>query len=178
MSTMDGVMAANLPEAAQAAEPGFSSRDFRDAMGRFASGVVVLSTSTPEDGHHAMTANAFMSGSLAPALVVVSVAHAARMHERIQQAGWFGISILSHEQRHVSNHFAGKPCQENPPVFDMLGQGPVVANAVMQLGAKLRHAYACGDHTLFVGEVTALKLPEQCAPPLVYHSGRYNRLAE
>lgn len=171
MSTMNAVA-----DAAGAAA--FSSRDFRDAMGRFASGVVVISTTTPQDGDHAMTANAFMSGSLAPPLVVVSVAHAARMHDRIAQAGWFGISILSHAQQHASNHFAGKPCAENPPGFEMLGQGPVVRDAVMQLGATLRHAYACGDHTLFVGEVQALRLPEPGVPPLLYHGGRYSRLAD
>lgn len=173
MSAMNAVQAKT-----EAASQGFTSREFRDAMGRFASGVVVISTSTLEDGHHAMTANAFMSGSLTPPLVVVSVAHGARMHDRIQRAAWFGISILSHEQQHASNHFAGKPCEENPPCFEMLEQGPVVQDAVMQLGARLCHSYACGDHTLFVGEVTELRLPQAGVPPLLYHGGRYSRLAE
>jgi len=156
----------------------FSSRDFRDAMGRFASGVVIISTTTREDGHHAMTANAFMSGSLEPPLVVVSVVNTARTHARIQQAGGFGISILAHDQHHASNYFAGRTGTEQPPAFEMLGQVPVVQGAVMQLAATLCHSYACGDHTLFVGQVQALHLPQPAAAPLLYHGGRYGRLVQ
>jgi len=155
----------------------FSSRDFRDAMGRFASGVVIISTST-EEGHHAMTANAFMSGSLEPPLVVVSVVNTARTHARIQRAGGFGISILAHDQHHASNHFAGRPSADHPPKFEMLEAVPVVEGAVMQLAATLCHSYPCGDHTLFVGEVRALHLPQPAAAPLLYHGGRYHRLAQ
>jgi len=161
----------------------FSSRDFRDAMGRFASGVVIISTTTPEEGHHAMTANAFMSGSLTPPLVVVSVVNTARMHARIQHAGWFGISVLSQAQSQTSNHFAGRSSgggevEPSLPQFEMLAQVPVIAGAVMQLEASLCHAYACGDHTLFVGEVKALRLPQPGEPPLLYHGGRYGRLIQ
>ena len=153
----------------------FSSRDFRDAMGRFATGVVVISTEHEGDAH-AMTANAFMSGSLEPPLVLVSVACTARMHERIQAAGRFGVSVLAQAQLDVSNHFAGKRSERFAPGFERLGTLPVIAGAAMQLVADLRHAYPCGDHTLFVGEVRALR-SESGAEPLLYHGGRYGRLA-
>lgn len=156
-------------------EPTFTARQFRDAMGQFATGVVVITAESGGDVH-AMTANAFMSGSLEPPLVLVSVARTARMHEKIQKTGFFGISVLAQDQEHTSNHFAGRPMTEGKPQFEHLGFVQVVSGAVMQLGAELRHAYPCGDHTLFVGEVKALSLVDDRPQPLLFHSGRYGRL--
>ena len=160
-----------------AAEPTFTARDFRNAMGQFATGVVVISTEM--DGQaHAMTANAFMSGSLEPPLVLVSVACTARMHDKIQTSGVFGISVLAHAQDNVSQHFAGKPSETFSPVFEQVGGLPVVEGAAVQLAAELRHAYPCGDHTLFVGEVKELVLHAEAPKPLLFHAGRYSKLAE
>ncbi len=156
-------------------EQAFTARQFRDAMGQFATGVVVITAETGGDVH-AMTANAFMSGSLEPPLVLVSVARTARMHEKIQKTGLFGISVLAHDQEGTSNHFAGRPMADVSPEFEALGAVQVISGAVMQLGAELRHAYPCGDHTLFVGEVKALRLIEDKQQPLLFHRGRYGRL--
>lgn len=154
----------------------FSQRQFRDAMGQFATGVVVISTE--RDGEaHAMTANAFMSGSLQPPLVMVSVACTARACERIRAAGTFGVSILACTQQLVSNHFAGKPSADHSPAFERLDGLPVVAGASVQITADVRHEYPCGDHALFVGEVRALRNAAAPAQPLLFHSGRYGRIA-
>jgi len=153
------------------------AREFRNAMGQFATGVVVISTEI--DGQpHAMTANAFMSGSLEPPLILVSVAHTARMHSRIEASERFAVSVLGENQQDISNHFAGRPSADHPPDFEMLEAVPVVEGAVMQLAATLCHSYPCGDHTLFVGQVRALHLPQPAAAPLLYHGGRYHRLAQ
>jgi flavin reductase (DIM6/NTAB) family NADH-FMN oxidoreductase RutF len=155
----------------------FSSRDFRNAMGQFATGVVVITTEV--DGQpHAMTANAFMSGSLEPPLVLVSVACTARMHEKIPSAGGFGISILCDEQLNTSNHFAGKPLPEHQPQFVHLGELPVVDGAAVQLTTQLVESHPCGDHTLFVGRVQTLRLAEDPVAPLLFHCGRYSALAQ
>ena len=174
---MPQVQLAQLPQAcaAEAATP-FTAREFRDAMGQFATGVVVISTEQDGDAH-AMTANAFMSGSLAPPLVLVSVANTARMHERIGSARMFGISVLAQAQESVSGHFAGKPMRDQAPAFERLQGLPVVAGAVVQLTAALRHEYPCGDHTLFVGEVMALRARGERRLPLLFHGGRYGRVA-
>jgi flavin reductase (DIM6/NTAB) family NADH-FMN oxidoreductase RutF len=161
-------------EAAAPSEPAFTPRHFRNAMGQFATGVVVIATE--HEGHaHAMTANAFMSGSLEPPLVLVSVACTARMHSKIRDAGHFSISMLAEHQLAVSNHFAGKPMPGHQPVFERLHGLPVVRGATLQLAASLEHAYACGDHTLFVGRAMALQGPVD-APPLLFHGGRYSQL--
>lgn len=155
---------------------GFDARDFRNAMGQFATGVVVIATSI--DGHtHGMTANAFMSGSLEPPLIIVSVACNARMHSKIAQGGRFGISMLGENQEWCSNHFAGKPIEGRQPEFEWLGGAPVLEQAKVKIAAELRHVYACGDHTLFVGEVKNLEHRPRDEGPLLFHGGRYARLA-
>ncbi|OGB01555.1 MAG: hypothetical protein A3G29_17115 [Burkholderiales bacterium RIFCSPLOWO2_12_FULL_64_99] len=150
----------------------FTSRDFRDAMGRFAAGVVVITTKVGEDAH-AMTATAFMSGSLEPPLVIVSIAHTARMHDKIKDSGVFGVSILGSRQQTASNHFAGRGVEGYAPTFEFLSGVPVLAEADVQLTADVRHSYACGDHTLYVGEVRHVINAPSEPQPLVYHKGRY-----
>ncbi|WP_445115518.1 flavin reductase family protein [Acinetobacter sp. WZC-1] len=152
----------------------FNERDFRNAMGKFATGVVVIS-SQHENQVHAMTANAFMSGSLDPAMVIVSVANRAASHEKITLGERFGISILTAEQLQVSNHFAGKRSENFEPEFEYLNGFPVIENACVQLVTELKFAYPCGDHTLFVGLVTGLRQHDQ-AEPLLFHCGHYAAL--
>ena len=173
---MPPVSSATIAPCAAEVTSGFSARQFRDAMGQFATGVVVISTELNGEAH-AMTANAFMSGSLEPPLVLVSVACSARACERIRSAGVFGISMLTLAQQVVSNHFAGKPSPDHRPAFERLDGLPVVAGAAVQLAADLRHDYPCGDHTLFVGQVRALRNSAERVSPLLFHGGRYVRIA-
>lgn len=169
---MPPVTTASLADAIQTAASPFSPRDFRDAMGQFATGVVVISTEVQGEAH-AMTANAFMSGSLEPPLVLVSVACTARMHEKIRQSGQFGVSVLAHDQQAVSSHFAGRPVEGFQPSFDCLVDLPVIRDAAVQVAASLEYAYPCGDHTLYVGRVLALRGRDEKPAPLLYHGGRY-----
>lgn len=150
----------------------FSNRDFRDAMSHFATGIVVVSTKNQEDSH-AMTANAFMSGSLNPPMVIISIDNKARIHEKIAQEKKFGVSILTKTQERVSNHFAGRDSNGYQPEFKNLLDIPVIENAAVQLVAKLVHSYACGDHTLFVGYVLHLIDAGDQHEPLIFHQGQY-----
>lgn len=170
------VIEANAPAPSAGEAPALDARTFRNAMGQFATGVVVISTEF--EGHiHAMTANAFMSGSLEPPLVLVSVAHTARMHDRLRHARVFGISVLMREQLFVSNHFAGKPIPDKAPRFELLDGLAVIEGAAVQVATRLQHEYACGDHTLFVGHVTAVRTHAE-PRPLLFHGGRYANLAQ
>lgn len=163
------------PRASAPTRP-FTAREFRDAMGQFATGVVVVSVAAGGTAH-AMTANAFMSGSLEPPLVVVSVARTARMHAHLATSTRFGISILSERQQRTSSHFAGKPSPDHRPGFDRLHDAPVLAGAGTRLAAERRAAHACGDHTLFVGEVLAIDGAADKPRPLLFHAGRYGEMA-
>jgi flavin reductase (DIM6/NTAB) family NADH-FMN oxidoreductase RutF len=162
--------AAPRPDAAT----GVGHRAFRSALGRFATGVIVV-TAGPRRRPHAMTANAFMSGSLEPPLVVVSVGRAARMHERLASVRRFGVSILDRDQEAASRHFAGQDVARFRPAFGVLAGVVVLAHASVLMAARIEHRYACGDHTLFVGRVEAIAI-EEALPPLVYYNGRYRAL--
>lgn len=163
------------PEPAR--EAPFTSREFRNAMGQFASGVVVITVDTAE-GPHAMTANAFMSGSLEPPLVVISVADTARMHSWLQRTERFGVSILTSRQEKDSNHFAGRRSPDHLPELDRLVGTPVVVGGAVRLAADRAYAYACGDHTLFVGHVRALEVQSPDAvKPLLFYCGKYGAIS-
>jgi flavin reductase len=151
----------------------FDERRLRDALGRFATGVVVISTGSREH-LHAMTANAFMAGSLKPPLIVISVGHRARMHERLMATTLFGISVLSQNQESHSRHFAGEPQAWLVPRFTEVEgmQGvSLLQHALARFAARVVAKHPCGDHTLFVGEVLSFSLGESA--PLVFYGGRY-----
>jgi len=156
--------------------PAIDARALRNAMGQFATGVVVISTEV--DGQaHAMTANAFMSGSLEPPLILVSIAQSARMLARIQASGRFAVSVLGEQQQALSNHFAGKPNDTLVPLFERLDDLPVIAGALVQVSTHVQHEYPCGDHTLFVGRISQLQHRPSNKAPLLFHGGRYQALA-
>jgi flavin reductase (DIM6/NTAB) family NADH-FMN oxidoreductase RutF len=161
----------------RAADADFDERGFRHALGRFATGVVVISTGSGER-LHAMTANAFMSGSLRPPLIVVSVGQHARMHERLMGCAVFGVSVLSDAQEAHSRHFAGEPQSRLAPCFagvDGLADVVLLEHAAARFAARVVDRHPCGDHTLFVGEVLVFSLGEHA--PLVFFGGRYGSVA-
>ncbi|MCM3765678.1 flavin reductase family protein [Neobacillus niacini] len=152
-------------------------RLFRDAMGKFATGVTVVATEV--DGKvHGMTANAFMSVSLNPKLVVVSIAEKAQMLEKIKQSQSFSINILSAEQQEESMIFAKQIKDSREVVFDRLGGIPVLPGALAQVVCEVSAEHVEGDHTLFIGRVKEIKLDETNQEPLIYFSGKYRSLAE
>jgi flavin reductase (DIM6/NTAB) family NADH-FMN oxidoreductase RutF len=151
-------------------------RAFRDAMGRFTTGVTVVTTAV--DGQvFGMTANGFMSVSLDPPLVVVSVARRAKMHDALTRSGRYGVNFLCADQEHVSAHFAGRPAQGFAPDFETVEGIPVLHGALAQVVARVSQSHVVGDHTLYVGEVLHF-LAQDGADPLVFHGGRYRDLVQ
>ncbi|WP_338472411.1 flavin reductase family protein [Niallia sp. XMNu-256] len=149
-------------------------RQFRNAMGKFATGVTVIATEV-EDGVHGMTANAFMSVSLDPKLVVISIGEKARMLNLIKESNTFSVNILAADQQEVSMIFAGQ-LKDREVEFDRLDGKPVVPGAVAQIACEVSAVHVEGDHTLFIGKVTDIHLED--AEPLIFYSGRYRSLVE
>ncbi|WP_039232850.1 flavin reductase family protein [Bacillus thermotolerans] len=150
-------------------------RLFRSAMGKFATGVTVITTEV--DGKaHGMTANAFMSVSLNPKLVLISIGEKARMLDRIHQSGTFAVNILSAEQKEVSMLFAGQIKEEKKVEFEYIQGVPTVKGALANVVCKVHSSQVAGDHTLFIGEVQDIVL--QDGTPLTFFEGKYGRLAE
>ncbi|ETI68808.1 flavin reductase family protein [Neobacillus vireti] len=150
-------------------------RQFRTAMGKFATGVTVIVTDVEGD-LHGMTANAFMSVSLSPKLVVISIGENARILEKIKQSNTFSVNILASDQQELSMIFAGQIKEPREVAFDRLDGKPVLAGAVAQIACEVSAEHVEGDHTLFIGKVTDIHLED--AEPLIFYSGRYRALAE
>ncbi|NWQ44152.1 flavin reductase [Bacillus sp. EB106-08-02-XG196] len=150
-------------------------RQFRTAMGKFATGVTVIATDVEGDVH-GMTANAFMSVSLDPKLVVISIGEKARILEKIKQSKSFSVNILAADQQELSMIFAGQLKEHREVEFDRLDGKPVLKGAVAQIACEVSAEHLEGDHTLFIGRVTDIHLED--AEPLVFYSGKYRALVE
>ncbi|MEH7544527.1 flavin reductase family protein [Neobacillus vireti] len=148
-------------------------RQFRSAMGKFATGVTVIATDV-EGEVHGMTANAFMSVSLDPKLVVISIGEKAKILNKIKESKIFTVNILAADQQELSMIFAGQLKKE--VVFDRLDGKPVLPGAVAQVACEVSAEHVEGDHTLFIGKVTDIHLED--AEPLIFYSGKYRSLVE
>ena len=150
-------------------------RQFRNAMGKFATGVTVVATEVAGNVH-GMTANAFMSVSLNPKLVVISIAEKAQMLEKIKQSKKFSVNILAAKQQELSMIFAGQLKNQQEVPFERLEGIPVLPGAVAQITCEVSAEHVEGDHTLFIGRVTSINLED--SDPLIYFGGKYRSLAE
>lgn len=148
-------------------------RLFRTAMGKFATGVTVLLTENKGEVH-GMTANAFMSVSLDPKLVVISIKENARMLSKIQESKKFTVNILSSEQEEISRIFAGQLKENHQLEFDKLDNQPVISGAIAQVACTVSAEHLEGDHTLFIGKVTDIQVTDE--NPLLFFNGRYHTL--
>ena len=148
---------------------------FRRTLGMFATGVTVITT-TSQDQVHGMTANAFMSVSLRPPLVVISVDNRARMHALLNEGKRIGISVLSEEQEALSDRFAGRPgAPGSEPSFEVVRETPLVEGALAHLVARIARSYWGGDHSLFLAHVEYARYGE--GKPLLFHGGHYEALS-
>ncbi|MCM3568066.1 flavin reductase family protein [Neobacillus mesonae] len=148
-------------------------RQFRQAMGKFATGVTVITTEVDGEAH-GMTANAFMSVSLVPKLIVISVGERAQMLEKIKQSKKFAVNILSGEQQEYSMLFAGQIKEKREVNFDRLADLPVLTGAIAQVACEVVNEHVEGDHTLFIGKVIDLQVEEE--EPLLFFNGKYRSL--
>jgi len=148
--------------------------EYRRALGRFASGITVVTTS--HDGHaHGMTANGFMSVSLDPPLVVVSLANTCRLHSLLPASGRYGVSVLSRSQEPLSRHFASQGTRMVAEIpFVWRDEIPLLEGALTHLVCSVVDSHPAGDHTLYVGRVEHLEYSN--GSPLVFYTGEYGRL--
>lgn len=150
-------------------------RTFRNAMGKFATGITVITTEV-NGNTHGMTANAFMSVSLTPKLIIVSIAEKAHMLEKIKQAKQFAVNILAEDQQELSMIFAGQ-LKDRTVEFETVQGVPVLKNTLATIVCDVAEDIVVGDHTLFVGEVKDLIQNEE-KDPLLYFKGSYRALKD
>ncbi len=147
-------------------------RIFRTAMGKFATGVTIVTTD-PDGEVQGMTANAFMSVSLDPKLIVISVANKAKMNDSIKHAGRFAVSLLANNQEEMSMYFAGQIKEKRDIAFKSFDGMPVIEGALANITCDVHNIHVEGDHTLYIGKVRDIALKEGEEKPLTYFSGRY-----
>ena len=151
-----------------------AARALRQVMGRFATGVTVVTT-MEHDTIHGMTANAFLSVSLRPPLVLVSLGR-CRMSEMLPRTGRYGVSVLASDQEHFAAHFAGQKVSPVDPSFVWEKDLPLLDGALAHVGCRVVDVHTAGDHVLWIGEVEYLSHRE--AEPLLFNTGRFGTLRE
>jgi 3-hydroxy-9,10-secoandrosta-1,3,5(10)-triene-9,17-dione monooxygenase reductase component len=149
---------------------------FREVFGRFATGVAVI-TSAGSAGAGGMTANALCSLSLDPLLALVCFENRARTLPIVRESGRFAVNLLAADQERLAGVFASKlpEAEKLDGVAHRFEQGmPVITGSLAWAVCDLRELIAGGDHTIAIGEVTALGLGE--GTPLLWFEGRYHTL--
>jgi flavin reductase (DIM6/NTAB) family NADH-FMN oxidoreductase RutF len=161
---------------------------FRRAAGQFPTGIVVVSTSLDGNGH-AMTVSAFTSVSLEPLLVLFCAEKIARFHDAVVAAGFWAVSILDEESEKAARWLAtrGRPLHgqlDTIPHHPGPHTGaPILDGALAAMECRTQAVHDGGDHSIVLGEVLGVTEPsvqgdaEAGGGPLLYHAGRYRRLA-
>lgn len=153
----------------------FSERELRDALGRFATGVTVVTTLT-EAGPLGITANSFSSVSLDPPLVLWSPARKSSRFPAFEAAPYFAIHVLSAGQRALAEGFARPGGGFEAEIAEEgFGGTPLLSGCVARFECRHAAGHDGGDHLIVVGEV--LRVTQEDLPPLVFHRGGFASLA-
>ncbi|WSQ59657.1 flavin reductase family protein [Streptomyces sp. NBC_01217] len=168
---------------------GVSNDEFRGALARLAAGVVLITAEEPpldENGRGedvGMTATAFMSVSLDPPLVMVSLRNDSRMDDLLSEQPLWAVSVLAESQRHIAGRFAMKGRISDRLLFEdipytrgEISHAPLVGGALATLECRTEQRVLAGDHTLVVARVLSASLPSGDGSPLTYFRGRYRQL--
>ena len=153
------------------------SDSFRSVLGRFASGITVVTTRDADRRDVGMTVSAFCSASLRPPLVQLCIDHAASMYAALMGAERFGVNILAAEQEALSRRFA---TADSTRRFDGIGyqrgeSGIVLLDdALAHLECRVVARHEAGDHMMVIGEVESASA--RSAAPLLYYRGGYAQL--
>ncbi|MFD9334143.1 flavin reductase family protein [Streptomyces sp. NPDC060028] len=183
---------ATTPPAPTPHPEGVSNDEFRAAMARLAAGVCLITaheTPLTADGPRGedvgMTATAFLSVSLEPPLVLVSLREGSRMDDLLAEQPLWAVSVLADHQLQVAGRFSMKGRISDRLLFADLpyergpiSGAPLLTGALATLECRTENRVEAGDHTLVIGRVLGASLPSPDSPPLTYFRGRYRHLAQ
>jgi flavin reductase (DIM6/NTAB) family NADH-FMN oxidoreductase RutF len=159
-----------------------SAQDFRAALGAFATGVTVVTTSGEEHAY-GMTANAFSSVSLDPPLILVCVKWPSEGAEHIERNGRFAVNVLAAHQEPISRYFSsrdrprGRDAFRDVPSRAEASGSPILEEVLAYMDCALHTIHEAGDHRIYIGQVLALDSHSDKAP-LLFHGGGYRLLAD
>jgi flavin reductase (DIM6/NTAB) family NADH-FMN oxidoreductase RutF len=162
------------PRPRQAGQPRFSPLEFRASLAMFATGVTIVTARAESGELIGLTANSFNSVSLAPPLVLWSLARAAGSLPALSTGSHYAINILAADQKELAERFAARRegRWNNVAWTEGVGGAPLLTGSAAVFECFNRSRYEEGDHVIFVGEV------ERCshragAAPLLFHGGRF-----
>jgi flavin reductase (DIM6/NTAB) family NADH-FMN oxidoreductase RutF len=151
----------------------FSERELRDSLGRFATGVTVVTTMTPT-GPLGITVNSFSSVSLDPPLVLWSPARKSSRFPQFEASSHFAIHVLAADQRPLAERFTRDGGFDGLAFGRGLGDAPLIDDCAARLECLHAAHHDGGDHLIVVGEV--LRIAREDRPPLLYYRGGYRSL--
>lgn len=160
------------------ADKALTPDQFRQLLGRFASGITVLTTVDARGRPHGMTVSAFSSLSLDPPLILVCVDRAATMLDVLDTGTHFAVNVLAEGQENLSRRFSLEEMElrfEGVAHSSGIGGVPVLHGALVTLECRRSARHDAGDHAIFVGEVVGGTL-DPAARPLLYYAGAYGRV--
>jgi flavin reductase (DIM6/NTAB) family NADH-FMN oxidoreductase RutF len=148
-------------------------RHLRHALGRFATGVTVITTRTGEGKIEGLTANSFSAVSLDPPLVLWSLRRNAASLPSFSNSGYFAVNVLAANQSDLSRHFATPSKDRFAGVPHALGLGgcPLLPDCLASFECSTEHTVTGGDHMIFIGRV--LRATYRDGEPLIFSAGKY-----
>ena len=157
--------------------PDVDSARFRQLLGRFATGVTVITARNPEGKPVGMTANTLVSVSLDPSLISVCVDHTADMHRTLREQSRFTINILASDQEAVSRRFAEEGTRRFEGIgFSLSDLGGIILDGVLaHIECERVAEHPAGDHSIYIGRVVGGDTRD--GEPLLYYRGGYAGMA-
>jgi flavin reductase (DIM6/NTAB) family NADH-FMN oxidoreductase RutF len=155
-------------------------RKFRNALGKFPTGVVVATARTPANELIGMTMSSFNSVSLDPPLILFSIQRKALSFDAWQSISYFAVNVLNEDHEQVSNQFARSSGNKWEGLTVLMGTNgaPMLPNASVVFECESHARYDGGDHEIFVGRVgTVHEHAFTHRRPLLFFEGRYRQLA-
>ena len=149
----------------------------RDAFGRFATGVAVV-TARDSEGLLGLPVNSFASASLSPPLLMFSISRKARCLDRLRAAPGFAVNVLGAHQQALSDRFSGRgPDKWNMDVETLQGAhgAPLLVEVLASFECRPYARHEAGDHMVFIGEVLRFETAGT-GEPLLYYRGGYRAL--
>jgi flavin reductase (DIM6/NTAB) family NADH-FMN oxidoreductase RutF len=148
-------------------------RELRRALGRFATGVTVVTTVSEDGKWEGLTANSFSSVSLDPPLILWSLGRGAASLASFMRAGWFAVHVLGSHQHALSARFATRSTEKfaGLDIHPGLGGCPLLTDSIAHFECSVHDRVTAGDHVIFLGRVE--RMTHRDGEPLIYSGGQY-----
>lgn len=162
------------------AEPRLDDREFRNALGGFATGICVVTTRRPEGKREGLTVNSFSSVSLSPPIVLWNLSLRAPSAPAFRDAEYFAINVLAADQQDISQRFSQPAADKFAGIEDRVLEGvggvPLLEGVVARFECRKQAQSDSGDHIVLFGLVERFEYWDRT--PLLYHRGRYRTLTD